>query len=324
MSAARLENFMAAELYEETGATRAGRLPLDALHTMYFEESGTPSGTPVVYLHGGPGAGLEPDMRKVHDPGAFRLVMFDQRGSGKSTPSGEIRDNTTWHLVADIERLREHLGIERWIVSGGSWGTTLALAYAQRHPERCLALVLRGIWLGTEAEVHWFENGLRRFYPDVWAATVDGLDEETADDFHARLNAAILDPDPAIAGPAAVRKARYEWLACSVDPDNEAITEELTPEYCLPYQRIGAHYARHRFFLEPGQLIAGVGAIRDIPGYLVQGRLDLVCPPESAYKLSRAWPAAELRFVPMSGHFSTEPGIASALLDVMEGLKRSG
>jgi proline iminopeptidase len=153
---------------------------------------------------------------------------------------------------------------------------------------------------------------------------VAGLDENEAAEFHARLNAQILDPDPAVAGPAAVRKARYEWLACSVDPDNDAIIEELTPEYCLPYQRIGAHYAGHRFFLEPGQLLAGVDAIRNIPGFLVQGRLDLVCPPESAYKLSRAWPAAELRLVPMSGHFSTEPGIAAALLEVMERLKRSG
>jgi proline iminopeptidase len=315
---------MTRDLYTASPVVRPGWLRLDAVHTLYFEESGNPAGIPVVYLHGGPGAGLEPDMRQVHDPDAFRLVMFDQRGSGKSTPSGEIRDNTTWHLVADIERLREHLGIERWIVSGGSWGTTLALAYAQRHPERCRALVLRGIWLGTESEVHWFENGLRLFYPDVWAATIAGLDADAVEDFHARLNAAILDPDPGVAGPAAVRKARYEWLACSVDPDVDGIIEELTPEYCLPYQRIGAHYAKHRFFLEPEQLMTGMAAIGHIPGYLVQGRLDLVCPPQSAYRLAQAWPAAELRLVPMSGHFSSEPGIAAALLDVMERLKRSG
>ena len=314
---------MTRDPYSASPEIRPGWLPLDAVHTLYFEESGHPSGIPVVYLHGGPGAGLEPEMRRVHDPEAFRLVMFDQRGSGKSTPSGEIRDNTTWHLVDDIERLRRHLGIERWIVSGGSWGTTLALAYAQRHPQRCRALVLRGIWLGTQSEVHWFENGLKLFYPDVWAATIAGLDEDTAEDFHARLNAAILDPDPAIAGPAAVRKARYEWLACSVDPDVDGIIEGLTPEYCLPYQRIGAHYARNDFFLGPDQLMNGMGAMRHIPGFLVQGRLDLVCPPQSAYRLAQAWPAAELRLVPMSGHFSTEPGIAAALLDVMERLKRS-
>jgi proline iminopeptidase len=314
----------AGPLYPEAQPLRAGRLPLDPLHTMYYEESGNPAGIPVVYLHGGPGAAMEPGMRRVHDPAAYRFVMFDQRGSGKSTPSGEIRNNTTWHLVADIERLREHLGIERWIVSGGSWGTTLALAYAETHPERCTALVLRGLWLGTEAEVRWFENGVKTFYPDVWAATIEGLDEAESSGYLARLDDALFDPDPVIAGGAAVRKARYEWLACEVDPDVDAIMDELTPEYCLPYQRIGAHYGRNTFFLAADQLINGLARIRHIPCFIINGRLDMICPPATAYRLWQTWPEAELNLVPMAGHFSSEPGIAAALLDVMERLKRPG
>jgi len=312
-----------ARLYPQAQLVRSGRLALDGLHTMYFEESGNPAGIPVVYLHGGPGAAMEPGMRCMHDPAAYRFVMFDQRGCGQSTPEGELRDNTTWHLVADIERLREHLGVERWIVSGGSWGTTLALAYAQTHPERCTALVLRGLWLGTEAEVHWFENGVKIFYPDVWAATIEGLDEAEAAGYLARLRDALFDPDPAIAGAAAVRKARYEWLACEVDPHVDAIIDELTPEYCLPYQRIGAHYRSNNFFLAPDQLMIGLAGIRHLPCFIINGRLDMICPPATAYRLWQAWPEAELHLVPMAGHFCSEPPIAASLLAVMEKLKHS-
>jgi proline iminopeptidase len=301
-----------------------GTLPLDGLHTMHYEESGSPTGRPVVYLHGGPGAGIEPAMRAVHDPQAYRFVMFDQRGAGRSTPAGELRDNTTWHLVADIERLREHLGIERWIVSGGSWGTTLALAYAQRHPERCEALVLRGVWLSTEPELRWFQRGLRNFYPEVWKMTVGDVSADNIEGHFDAWRARILDPDPAIAGPAAVAKARYEWLCCMADPGPEELAQidaELTLEYCLPYQRIGAHYRNHDFFLEPGQLLRDVHLLSKVPGFIVNGRLDMVCPPIAAYRLQQAWPRAELRIVPGAGHFCTEPGIVAALLGIMERLK---
>lgn len=291
---------------------------------MYFEESGNPRGRPVVYLHGGPGAGMEPSIRRLHGPLAYRLVMFDQRGCGRSTPAGELRDNTTQHLVADIERLREHLGIDRWIVSGGSWGSTLALAYAQAHPQRCQALVLRGIWLGSVREMQWFQGGLRSFYPDVWEQTVGHLAPGEADGYFERLRDRILDPDPAVAGPAAVLTSRYEWLSCSSNPSAEdlaAIDAELTPAYCIPYQRVGTHYQRHHFFLAPNQLLDGVPAIRHIPGFIVNGRLDVVCPPVTAFELKKAWPEAQLELVPQAGHFSTEPGIAAALLRIMESLK---
>ena len=315
---------MQIEMHSADASVRAGFLPLDDLHTMYFEESGHAHGRPVVYLHGGPGAGMEPSMRGVHDSQAYRLVMFDQRGCGRSTPAGELRDNTTQHLVADIERLREHLGIERWIVSGGSWGSTLALAYAQAHPHRCEALVLRGVWLGSAREMQWFQGGLRNFYPDVWEQTVGPVPADQATAWFERLRDRILDPDPAVAGPAAVLKSRYEWLSCSADPSTEdlaAIDAELTPAYCIPYQRVGTHYIRHRFFLAPNQLLDDIPAIRHIPGYIVNGRLDVVCPPVTAFELHRAWPEARLELVPLAGHFSTEPGIEAALRRIMESLK---
>lgn len=307
--------------YPEVIPFDTGMLQVSTLHRVYFEQSGSPTGIPVVYLHGGPGAGLEPSMRRCHDPAAYRLVMFDQRGAGRSTPSGEVAENTTWDLVEDTERLRRHLGIERWIVSGGSWGTTLALAYALRYPASCRALVLRGVFLGSADEMKWFHGGLQNFYPDVWAQTTAKMSPEEREHFPDSLDAAILHHDPAISGPAAVLKSKYEWLSCSVDPDHEAIDAELTAEYCIPYQRIGIHYGRHRFFLEPGELLAGVPSIRHLPCHIINGRLDVVCPPAAAFRLKQAWPEAELRIVPLAGHFSTDAGIHAALVEVMDRMK---
>jgi proline iminopeptidase len=312
-----------AVVYAEVTPFDTGMLRVSDLHRIHYEQSGAPSGIPVVYLHGGPGAGLEPSMRRCHDPDAYRLVMFDQRGAGRSTPSGEVAENTIWDLVEDTERLRLHLGIDRWIVSGGSWGTTLALAYALRYPTSCRALVLRGVFLGSAEELEWFHRGLKNFYPDVWAQTTADMSPEDRAHFPDALDAAILDPDPAISGPAAVRKSKYEWLSCSVDPDHEAIDAELTAEHCVPYQRIGIHYGRHRFFLEPGQLLAGVHSIRHIPCHIINGRLDVVCPPIAAYRLKEAWPEAELRIVPLAGHFSTDAGIHAALVAVMDQMKKT-
>jgi proline iminopeptidase len=312
-------------LHAAVSPFRPHALPVDALHTLHIEESGRPDGVPVVYLHGGPGAGLEPSMRRVHDPAHYRLVMFDQRGAGHSTPAGELRDNTTRHLIDDIECVRRHLGIDRWIVSGGSWGSTLALAYAQAHPSRCRALVLRGVWLATEAEIDWFLRGLPMFFPDVWQQMVDdfcGVD--LADDFkacHAAIDRLILDPDPAVAAPAAIAKARIEFLASTVAPDRAAIDLDLTPAYAVPYQRVCVNYMHHACFLERDQLIRGMGAVAEIPGFIVQGRLDLVCPPEAAHRVVSAWPGAQLLFVEGAGHSCTEPGIALALLQIMERLK---
>lgn len=287
---------------------------------MYFEESGRADGIPVIYLHGGPGAAMETSMRRLHDPAVYRLVMHDQRGCGKSTPAGELEHNDTALLLEDIERLREHLGIERWIVAGGSWGTTLALAYAQRHPSRCMALVLRGIFLGSEAEMDWFANGVPMVYPEEWQRAVQGRASGSRREQLTALQLEVLQPDTATALQAAIALATYEWMAASVQPDAEAIAAELTPSYTLPYQRVCCHYFLNKFFLAPGELLAGIEKIRHIPCHIVSGRFDTICPPGIAYALKQAWPEAELQIVPLSGHSSTDPLIARALFGVMNRL----
>ena len=310
-----------ARLYPESQPVRPGRLSLDGVHTMYFEESGNPAGIPVVYLHGGPGAAMEPGMRRMHDPGHYRFVMFDQRGCGLSTPEGELRDNTTWHLVADIERLREHLGIERWIVSGGSWGTTLALAYAQAYPMCCSALVLRGVFLGNRDEMHWVNQGMRKLFPLEWQRCVTGMSEAEQEHLHSTIRARVMGDDRETAVAAATALAKFEWLCASVAPDEAAIDAELTPEFALTYARLLCHYVMNDFFLAPDQLIGDLGRIHHLPGFIVQGQCDWVCPPWSAVRLHQNWPGSRLALLPNTGHLASEPGVAAELLRTMEELK---
>lgn len=297
------------------------RLPLAQGYDLYYEQSGRRDGVPVLYLHGGPGAGMEPGMRRFHDPGHYRLVMFDQRGAGASRPSGDVRHNTTQLLVADIEQLREQLGIGRWIVSGGSWGSTLALAYAEAHPARCAALVLRGVFLGTREEMHWVNQGMRKLFPLEWLRCVEGMSEAEQEHLHSTVRARVFADD----GPAAVAAARalakFEWICATVEPDEAEIDAELTPEFALRYARLVCHYVMNDFFLAPDQLVRELHRLGDIPGRIVQGSRDWVCPPWSAVRLHRAWPGSTLELVPRAGHSSSEPGIASALLHSMEGLK---
>lgn len=298
-------------------------LPLDHGHVMAWEESGRADGLPVVYLHGGPGAAMEPHMRALHNPDVFRLVMYDQRGCGRSTPAGELAHNDTAHLLDDIERLRLHLGIERWIVSGGSWGSTLALAYAQAHPSRCLALVLRGLFLGSRAEVEWLANGAPQFFPEAWAEATEGVPGHTRWAQLQALHARVLDSAEAAAALQASRAlARFEWTAAALQADRAAIDAELTPDYTLAYQRVCCHYLRHGCFIDADALLAGVARIRHLPCHIVNGRFDAVCPPAAAWRLKQAWPEAELQVVPMAGHTSTEPALSAALRDVMNRLAR--
>jgi len=292
-----------------------GRLRLAGPHVMYWETSGNPKGQPALFLHGGPGAGASPTHRRYFDPARYRIVVFDQRGAGRSSPLGELAENDTPTLVADIERLRRHLGIERWLVFGGSWGSTLALAYAEAHPERVTALVLRGIFLGTKPEVDWFVDDLRMVFPENWRTFAEFIPEAERGDLLAAYHRRLVDPDPAVHLPAARTWSLYEGSCSTLLPDPAAVQRFGDDTVALGIARIEAHYFVNRCFLGPDQLIAGLDAIRRIPAVIVQGRYDMVCPIVTADRLHRAWPEAEYRVVPDAGHSASEPGIRSALID---------
>ena len=310
------------ELYPEIEPFATGELALDQRHVMYWEQCGAPAGVPVLLLHGGPGTGCSPAQRRFFDPAHYRAVLFDQRGAGRSRPQSETIDNTTPHLVADIERLRRHLGIERWLVFGGSWGSTLALAYAQAHPERCRALVLRGIFLGRAGEIDWFLHGMRQFMPEAWRRFVEFLPAAERDDLLAAYRRRLQDPDPAVHGPAAVEWSLYEGSCCTLLPSPETVSAFQEPAFALTLARLEAHYFANRLFLADNQLIDGVSRLRKIPSVIVQGRYDLVCPPASADDLARAWPEARLIMVPDAGHSAMEPGIRAQLVAALERFKR--
>ena len=300
---------------------RRGRLAVDPLHTLPWEESGNPRGIPVVFLHGGPGGGTSPRHRQFFDPAFYRIVLFDQRGAGHSSPLGELRNNTTPHLVADIESLREHLGIERWVVFGGSWGSTLALAYGETHPGRCLGFVLRGIFLGRQSELDWFMHGMGQFFPDVRKRFVEALPAAERGDLLASYYRRLTDPDPSIYLPAAHAWSTYEGACSSLLPNTEIIAHFDDDGTALALSRIEAHYFVNRIFLDEAALLENIDAIRGLPCIIVQGRYDVVCPPISAYDLHAAWPEAELNIVSDAGHSAWEPGITRELVAATERMK---
>ena len=301
------------------------RLRVSDLHELHVEQSGNPDGVPVIFFHGGPGAGLSPLHRRFFDPAAYRVILFDQRGSGRSTPLGELRENTTWDLVADAERIRERLGIEKWLVFGGSWGSTLGLAYAETHPERCTGLILRGIFLSRRSEVLWtFGGGAQRVFPDGWADFLAPLDESERSDvlaaYHRRLNA----EDPAVRRQAALAWNRWEELGSYLVAHSYSVAEEDVPAE-IALARIEAHYFVNGAFLsDDEQLLRDVEKVKHLPCVVVQGRYDMVCPAVSAWDLHRAWPGSRLAIVPASGHSADEPGIVSALVDATEEWKKRG
>ncbi|MDA1072577.1 MAG: prolyl aminopeptidase [Proteobacteria bacterium] len=301
-------------LYPAIEPFARGRLAVDSLHTLYFEQAGNPEGVPAVYLHGGPGSPTSARHHRLFDPAHYRIVLFEQRGVGRSSPLAETRDNTTWHLVADMERLREHLGIARWHVSGGSWGSTLALAYAQGHPARCLSLTLRGIFLCSAEEIGWFLHGMGHFFPEAAQQFRAAIAEEERGDLLEAYGRLLGDADPAVHMPAARAWADYEGACVSLLPQAPASRDDESDSKALTLARLENHYFRHRGWLQPGQLLAGVGAIRKIPAVIVQGRYDVVCPPSAAFALGRAWPEAAFVMVPDAGHAVTEPGITAALV----------
>ncbi|MEO8136030.1 MAG: prolyl aminopeptidase, partial [Betaproteobacteria bacterium] len=278
-------------------------------------------GVPVVFLHGGPGGGCSSRHRQFFDPAFYRIVLFDQRGAGQSTPVGELRDNTTQHLVADIERLRLHLGIERWLVFGGSWGSTLALAYGEAHPGRCLGFVLRGIFLGRQAELDWFMHGMGQFFPEARNRFVGALPPEERGDLLGNYHRRLTDEDPAVHLPAAHAWSTYEGACSTLAPNPELIAHFDDDAAALALARIEAHYFVHRIFLPQGSLLQDLAPIRHLPCSIIQGRYDVVCPPVSAFELKAAWPDAELIIVPDAGHSAWEPGITSALVGALERIK---
>lgn len=306
------------ELYPHLSPYSSGFLRVSDLHEIYFEESGNPQGMPAVFLHGGPGGGTEAKMRRFFDPRRYRIVLFDQRGSGKSRPHASLVDNTTWDLVADMERLREHLGIERWLVFGGSWGSTLALAYAQTHPERATHLVLRGIFLLRRWELEWFyqdPGGAAALYPDLWEHYIEPIPPAERGDMMAAYYRRLTSDDPAELSRAAKAWALWE-AATSFLRRNSLYTAKLGQDtHSEAFSRIECHYFVNGGFLAtPNQLIENVGRIRHIPAVIVQGRYDIVCPLRSAWELHRAWPEAELHIVPDAGHSAFEPGNTHELI----------
>jgi proline iminopeptidase len=303
-------------LYPEIEPYNAGFLQVSQLHSVYFEESGNPDGKPVVFLHGGPGGGTVPEQRRFFDPERYRIVLFDQRGCGHSTPHAELSENTTWELVGDIERLRAHLDIARWQVFGGSWGSTLALAYAQTHPRRVTELVLRGIFLLRPSELKWFyQDGASALFPDAWERFLAPIPPAERVDLIRAYYRRLTSDDLAVRREAARAWSVWEASTSHLYMNSEQIEHAAEDEFSLAFARIECHYFMRKGFLErDNQLLENVPRIRQIPGVIVQGRYDVVCPVQSAYDLHRAWPESELRIVDDAGHSAFEPGIVHELV----------
>jgi proline iminopeptidase len=307
-------------LYPEIEPFDSGFLPVSSLHTLYYEQSGNPNGKPVVFLHGGPGGGTNAKCRRFFDPAVYRIVLFDQRGCGKSTPHAELTDNTTWDLVADIERVREHLGIGRWQVFGGSWGSTLALAYAQTHPDKVSELVLRGIFMLRRWELEWFyQKGCDALYPDAWETYLNAIPEVERGDLMSAYHRRLTSVDAKTRTDAARAWSVWEGATSFLWQDKSHIESSAEDEFALAFARIECHYfVNGGFFEHDDQLLRNVERIRNIPAVIVQGRYDVVCPLRSAWDLHRAWPEADLHIVQDAGHSAFEPGIVHELVEATD------
>jgi proline iminopeptidase len=302
---------------------RTGRLRVSEVHELYFEESGNPDGRPVVFLHGGPGFGTEPNHRRFFDPSAYRIILFDQRGCGKSTPHASLVDNTTWHLVADIETLRVQLNVDRWHVFGGSWGSTLALAYAETHPERVSALILRGIFLIRPQEIAWFyQRGADAIFPDAWENYIEPIPVEERGDLVGAFYRRLTSDDPDVRLRAARAWSVWEGSTSCLLANAALVEKTAGDDFAVAFARIECHYFVNRAWLDaPRDLLGNVAKIRHLPGVIVQGRYDVVCPMESAWALHRAWPEADLHVTPDAGHAASEPGNLRALVGATDRLR---
>ena len=303
---------------------RSGQLAVGNGHRLYWEECGNPLGEPVLFLHGGPGAGLSPEHRRFFDPDHYRIVLFEQRGAGRSTPHGEIRHNTTQLLIEDIETLRVMFQIEQWLVFGGSWGSTLALAYGQAHPEACRGFILRGIFLCTRAEVAWFIRGINWFYPEVYAEFAAAIPPVERGDLLQAYCRRLFSDDPAISVPAARSWSQYESSCLSLIPQAATVAHVGHDSVSIGLARLEAHYMQHAGFMEEDQLIHEIGRIRHLPAVIVQGRYDVICPPNTAFRLHQAWPESVLHIIVDAGHAALESGTSRTLVAATEQFRLTG
>ncbi|WP_269716908.1 prolyl aminopeptidase [Caulobacter sp. NIBR2454] len=311
-------------LYPEIDANAFGWMRTDGPHEIYYEECGNPNGKAAIVLHGGPGGAINPTMRRFFDPSKWRVALFDQRGCGRSRPNASLDDNTTWSLIADIERLREKLGVEKWTVFGGSWGSTLALAYAITHPDRVEGLVLRGIFLLTERELRWFyQDGASMLFPDAWERFVKPIPEAERGDLMAAYHKRLTHPDRTIQAEAAAAWSQWEGDTISIRGPEARPPKFNEVDFAIAFARIECHFFTNRgFFEHDGWLLKNVDKIAHIPGWIVQGRFDVVTPLESAYALHKAWPKSSFNIIWDAGHASTEPGVIDALIRATDAAAR--
>ena len=314
------------ELYPPIQPYHQGKLPVSELHTIHYEQSGNPDGKPVIFLHGGPGGGITPMYRQYFNPQKWRIIIFDQRGAGQSTPYAELRENTTWDLVSDIEKLREHLKIEQWVVFGGSWGSTLALVYSQTHPTRCQGLILRGIFMLRQKELRWFyQEGASNIFPDAWQEYLKPIPPEERDDLISAYYKRLTSSDRDVRLAAARAWSIWEASTSKLIPSQKSINRFGEDEFAEAFARIECHYFVNKgFFATENQLLENVHKISHIPGVIVQGRYDVVCPMISAWELHQKWPKAKLIVVDDAGHSISEPGIRHALIEATDNWENLG
>jgi len=310
------------QLFPEIEPHERGMLDLDGHHTMYWEVSGNPEGKPVVFLHGGPGAGSSPAHRRFFDPDHYRIIVLDQRGSGRSTPYADTLDNTTQHLIADLEKLRRHLAVDKWLVFGGSWGSALGLAYGIEHPECVSGFVLRGIFLCRDSELAWFLGGIKQVFPERWREFEEFLPHSERADLLTSYHRRLTSPDASVHLPAARVWARFEGACSTLMPNPRNVSGFDSGRAALALARLEAHYFMHNLYLPDDHFFAHLDRIRTIPAVIVQGRYDMICPIVTADELHRAWPEAEYVVVPDAGHSAMEPSIRSALVAATEKFKR--
>ena len=309
------------ELYPPVEPYRDAFMEVSDLHTIHYEECGNPDGKPVLFVHGGPGGGIETIYRQYFNPQKYRVILVDQRGSGKSTPHAELEENTTQNLIADMEEVRAAAGVDRWLVFGGSWGSTLGLAYAQAHPDRVTGLVLRGIFLCRDEEIQWFyQEGASRIFPDQWEQFLAPIPADERGDLLQAYYRRLTGDDATVRQEAARAWSVWEGMTSKLHIDTGAAEKFGKAEFSLAFARIESHYFVNKAFLEPNQLLRDVDKIRHIPGVIVQGRYDIVCPITSAWDLHRVWPEADLQIVPAAGHSITEPGIIDRLIAATDSL----